>query len=81
MSDEPDSIVLRYLRRIDARLDDMVGEMREIKARVASLEEQFVVIRSDIANIHGDIVRLDHRIDRVEVRLERMEKRLDLIAA
>ena len=74
MSDEPDNIVLRYLRRFDERMDLLILDMRDVKARLGSLEEKVVTM-------HSDIVRLEQRIDRVEDRLGRIEKRLDLIEA
>jgi septal ring factor EnvC (AmiA/AmiB activator) len=81
MSGEPGNIVLHYLRRIDGRLDALVIEMADVKHRLQSLEEQFAVVRTDIAGIYTHIVRLDHRLDRVEGRLDRIENRLGLLEA
>jgi predicted nucleic acid-binding Zn-ribbon protein len=74
MSDEPDSIVLRYLRRIDERTERVEGDMKDIKTRLTSVEEQVSLLRSDV-------VHVQHRLDKVEDRLGRIEKRLDLIDA
>jgi predicted nucleic acid-binding Zn-ribbon protein len=74
MSDEPDSLVLRFLRRIDARVEELVADAKDVKQRLNSLEGQ-------VSLLHNDIVHVHHRIDRVEERLKRIETRLDLIDA
>jgi hypothetical protein len=71
MSDDPDNLVLVFLRRIDTRLERLAEDMRDVKQRMTSLEAQ-------IALLHGDFARQSERIDRIEIRLERIEHRLDL---
>ncbi len=75
MSDGPDGIVLRYLRRIDERMDGLFADMRDVKARLPPLEEQISQLRSEAATLRGDFVRIEHRLDRVDDRLSRIEKR------
>ena len=65
MQDAPDRAVLRYLRRIDAHVDGLRQDMREVNTRLGLLEQRYAVTSS--------------RIDRVETRLDRIEKRLDLV--
>lgn len=65
MADEPDNLVLRYLRRIDEKMDRLVDDMRDVKVRLTSVEE--------------GLVGVQRRIDRVENRLDRVERRLDLV--
>jgi predicted nucleic acid-binding Zn-ribbon protein len=65
MSDEPDNPVLKYLRRIDEKLDRLVDDVRDIKVRLTSVEE--------------GLAGVQRRIDRVDLRLERAEKRLELV--
>ena len=65
MADEPESLVLRYLRRLDTNLEIVRDDIREIKTRVGLLEQQYA--------------SLSNRIDRIELRLDRIEKRLDLV--
>ncbi len=62
---EPDNLVLDYLRRIDAKVDRVIDDMRDIKFRVTNLEEGQAGIQ--------------RRFDRVEARLDRIERRLDLV--
>jgi predicted nuclease with TOPRIM domain len=65
MTDEPDSIVLRYLRRMDEKLDRVLDDHEEIKQRLGALEE-------------GQ-ASLSRRVDRLDARVSRIEKRLDLV--
>ena len=65
MSEEPDSLVLRYLRRIDDKLDRLVDDVADPKARMTSVEE--------------GLVGVHRRQDRLELRIDRIEKRLDLV--
>jgi predicted nucleic acid-binding Zn-ribbon protein len=74
MTDEPDSLVLRYLRRIDATVDRLSSDVTDVKQRLTSIERQIGELRVDMAGLSG-------RIDRTELRLERIERRLDIVAA
>ena len=65
MADEPDNIILQYLRRIDAKVDHLADDVRDLKVRMTAVEE-------GLAGVH-------RRIDRVENRLDRIERRLDLV--
>jgi archaellum component FlaC len=67
VTDEPDSLVLRYLRPMDEKIDRIADDMRDIKVRLTGVEE-------NLAGVH-------RRLDRVETRVEQIEKRLDLVDA
>lgn len=69
---EPDSHTLRWMRRIDAKLDLLADIARETRTRVGFLEQQVSLLDQRVAS-------LSVRLDAVEVRLERIEKRLDLV--
>jgi hypothetical protein len=75
MVDEPDSLVLRYLRRIDESVGQLRDDMREVKTRLNSVEVAVVNVAS---------VEMSHyaatadRLDRLTAPVERMERRLDL---
>ena len=64
MSDEPDSLILRYLRRLAEQVDGLRDDMREVKERLGLLE--------------GGQASISRRVDRIESRLERIGRRLDL---
>ena len=72
MSDQPDSLVLVYLRRLDEKMDRLAANVGDLSRRVTSLESKIVLL-------HGDFASQSERIDRIELRLERMERRLDLV--
>ena len=65
MVDEPDNLILTYLRRLDTKFDHMADDIRDLKVRMTAVEE-------GLAGVH-------RRMDRFEVRLERIERRLDLV--
>ena len=65
MSDEPDNIILRYLRRIDEKVDRLIDDVGDLKSRMSSVEE--------------GLAGVNRRIDRMELRLDRVERRLDII--
>ena len=73
MTDEPESLTLRYLRRIDAAIGALGEDMREVKTRLSILEQQVGLLAQQYAS-------LSSRIDRIEGRLERIERRLELVA-
>jgi hypothetical protein len=64
MADEPDSVVLAILRKIDQRTEWMAEDIHDLKARVTSVEE--------------GLAGVDRRLDRLEVGMDRIEKRLEL---
>jgi septal ring factor EnvC (AmiA/AmiB activator) len=71
MSDDPEILTLRFLRRIDEKTDRLIDDAGDLKRRISSLE-------ASVAQIHGDFAGQSARIDRVEGRLERIERRLTI---
>ena len=65
MADEPDNILLQYMRRFDEKLDRVVDEMLDVKVRLTAVEE--------------GLAGINRRLDRLELRVERIERRLDLV--
>lgn len=65
MSDQPENMTLRLLRSIDARLDRIETDLKEIKERLGYLEAGYA--------------SASRRIDRLDERLARVEQRLGLI--
>jgi hypothetical protein len=57
MANEPDNMVLVYLRRIDERVARLAEDMGDMKVHMTSVEES--------------IVGLQRRMDRLEQRIER----------
>jgi len=79
MVEEPDNLVLRYLRRIDEKIDHMAADIADMKLRMTSLEERVSRMQGELASLHADFAGQPKRIDRIEQRLDRIEKRLDLL--
>lgn len=78
---EADNLVLRMLRAMDAKLDRVIAEQVEAKARLSSLEIAVAGLRRDVAGLAETDARIDARLDRMNDRLDRIERRLDLAEA
>lgn len=57
MSEQPDSLVLVYLRRMDEKLDRALEWLDDLTHRVTSLELK-------VSLLHNDFARQSERIDR-----------------
>ena len=79
MGDEPDSPVSVYLRRIDAKVDGIAGELRDVKARLGLIEVGMSGVRREIAFLSGSYATLSVRMDHFDERMARIERRLDLL--
>ncbi len=71
MVEDPDSLVLVMLRRMDAKLDRMIEDVRDLKAPMTNVGERLASGEMSIAGFNR----------RIDVRLDRIEKRLDLVGA
>jgi outer membrane murein-binding lipoprotein Lpp len=49
MSEEPDNLVLVYLRRIDDKIDRLTDDVQDLEHRMTSLEVQVARFRADMA--------------------------------
>ncbi len=74
MSDEPDSLVLRMLRRMDEKLDRIRDDIADLKPPVTALEGNLAIVISGQASHSA-------RLDRLDDWLGRIERRIDLVAA
>jgi predicted nuclease with TOPRIM domain len=81
MADEPENLVLVYLRRLDEKVDALRADMTDMTSRFESIEKLVARLRVDFAHLREYFVRLEHRIDRSDARLDRIEKRLGLVDA
>jgi hypothetical protein len=64
MSDQPENIMLVYVRRLDEKMDRIIEDVGLLKIRMTHVEEGLAVV--------------NRRLDRVDQRLDRIERRLDL---
>lgn len=67
MSEQPENLMLVYLRRIDEKVDRLTDDLRELRARMGGVEQ--------------GVAQLSARIDRLTDRVERVERRLELSPA
>lgn len=71
MTDEPDNIVLRYLRKLDEKLDPLDGRQQETVAELRSIKTHMsAFMQSELSH--------DSSIASIIARLEKIERRLDL---
>jgi outer membrane murein-binding lipoprotein Lpp len=57
MSDDAEKLILTMLRRLDAKVEQLAFDVREIKGRLTAAQENLAVA-------HRRIDRLEHRFDR-----------------
>lgn len=69
-----DDMVPDLLRRIQASLDQLRDQTREVITRMGRLE-------TGVADVQVQLAGHSVRMDRMYTRLERIEKRLDLVDA
>jgi hypothetical protein len=65
------NILLEYMRRFDARQARFEDGLRDLSARLASIE-------SYLATMHGDAPRHGGEIETIKARPDRIEQRLDI---
>jgi hypothetical protein len=78
MSDQPENLMLVFLRRLDAKMDGLVHDVTDLKHRMTAVEIQ---IGSMASTEQSHYASLALRLDRTDARLERIERRLDLTEA
>ena len=66
MSDQPENILLIYLRRIDQKVDHLGQDMIEVKERLGFLEQQYSSISRRIDRVGGDVEFIKRRLDLVD---------------
>lgn len=78
MITEPENLVLAFLRRLDAKLDQVGEDLRDVKGRVSAVESGLNAVRRDLVTLAEADARLQVSIDKQGDRLDRIERRLDL---
>ena len=78
MPDNVENRILEHLRALREGQDRLEFGLKEVKARLTSLESAVAGGRRDTALQQEDIYRQQATIDRLVERLDRIEKRLDL---
>jgi hypothetical protein len=78
MSDQPENLMLVYLRRLDAKMDSLAADIADLKQRMTAVEIQLGSMASTEQSHYASLAM---RLDRHDARLERIERRLDLAEA
>jgi len=65
MSDQPENIILIYLRRLDTKIDGLMTDMREVKERLGILESQYGSLSRRVDRLGGDAEEIRRRLDLV----------------
>jgi hypothetical protein len=76
MVDEPDNLVLVYLRRLDEKFDRLAADLSDIKIRMTAVVEKFGGINRRLDRVVGSLNRIEHRLDGIDTRLGAIETRL-----
>lgn len=75
MTDRPEDLTLAFLRRLDAKVDRLADDIRDMKARQIATDLAVAGIRQDAAK---DAEARAHIQAGLDARLERIERRLEL---
>jgi len=78
MTDNGGNWILEHLPGLRGGQDRIEHELREVQARLSSLEAAVVGMRRDTAHTEEDVVRQQLSIDHIKERIHRIERRLDL---
>ena len=78
MADDPDNLILVYLRRLDQRLERMETVLSEHGRRLTRIEEGIARVRRDQAGDAETVAHLQAQVDRMGEKLARIERRLDI---
>ncbi|HZH45922.1 MAG TPA: hypothetical protein VEY31_04740 [Roseococcus sp.] len=71
MSEEPESLVLRVLRRLDEKMDRLTADVSDLKMGVTSVGNQLAAMAATQASNYASL----------SSRLDRVERRFDLVGA
>ena len=69
--EEPENMTLRYLRRLDQKMDRVIDDLGDVKVRLSAVER-------GLGELQVQVGTLNSRVDRLENRVERVERRLDI---
>jgi hypothetical protein len=66
------------LRRIDAKVDGLAAELREVRDRLTAAEIGLAGIRRDIGGLAETDARLQASVDRLRDEMTRVNRQLDI---
>jgi peptidoglycan hydrolase CwlO-like protein len=78
MTDNVENLILEHMRSLRAGQDNIAHELREVQARISSLEAAVLGNKREVVFTQEDIARQQVSIDTIKERLFRVERRLEL---
>lgn len=78
MADEPGTLVLVDLRRLDAKMDDVREDIRDMKARLIRVEAELGRLVRDRGEDMEARVHLPVQVDRLRDEIGHLNCRLDI---
>ena len=78
MSDKVENLILEHLRHIRGKVDQIVNDMDDLKARMSSLEASMVSVKREVNHSDEVDARQQVSLDKLAKRIERIETRLEL---
>lgn len=78
MSNDPENLVLVYLRRLDQRMERIEETLTDMLSRMNDHGRSLVALHRDQVGDAETTAHLAARFDRLNERVNRIEKRLDL---
>ena len=70
MTDEVSNLILERLRRMDDRLSEIQGDMKDMKLRMTAVVRHLLGIQTSIFGLNQRMDRFDERLGRVAWRLD-----------
>jgi predicted nucleic acid-binding Zn-ribbon protein len=74
MTDEPESHTLRYLRRIDQKLDRLDLKLTDLTDSVHRIEADLGALRGSVSSMRHDVNIFANRWSDLEVRMRAVEE-------
>lgn len=78
MTEEPENLTLRYLRRLSARMDEMSERMEAMRLEQHATNEHLAGIHQQFSAFHATRAADTLDVDKLRRRVDRIERRLDL---
>jgi hypothetical protein len=78
VADVSESLTLIFLRRIDAKVGGLAGELREVRDRLTAVEIGLAGIRRNIGGLAETDARLQASVDGLRDEMTRVNRWLDI---
>lgn len=74
MNDQPEDLILAYLRRLDTSMTESIADVTEVRQRMTILEMQVGHLVAAEASHYAALIT---RLDRFDLRFDRLERLAD----